>query len=83
MARTGESYQQALVRLRSGSAQRRPAAEARQVDLLSVSYFGLPVTLATFEILDDLSCVVLSGPYLAGPLPDNPLFALPRRRCSS
>jgi hypothetical protein len=80
MARTGESYQRVLVRLRSRGAQGAPAAQARQVDLISVAYFGLPVTLATFEILGDLSCVVISARHLARPFPDNPLVALSRRR---
>jgi hypothetical protein len=82
MARTGESYQQVLVRLRA-RAQPRPAAEGHQVDLLPVSYFGLPVTVATFELLGDLSCVVVSAHHLARPLPANPLLALARQRSSN
>ena len=80
MATTGESYQRVLLRLRSRTAQSRPPAQARQVDLLPVIYFGLPVTLATFEILGDLSCVALSAHHLARPFPDNPLVGLSRRR---
>jgi hypothetical protein len=82
MARTGESYQKVLVRLRA-RAQRRPAAEARQVDLLPVTYFGLPVTLATFEILGNVSCVMISAHHRARPFPDNPLLALSRDRSSN
>jgi hypothetical protein len=41
------------------------------------------VTLATFEILGDVSCVVLSAPHLARPFPRNPLLALSRDRSSN
>ena len=44
MAATGESYQQALAAIRRGTPQ--PDAG---VDLLVVSYFGAPITLAVFE----------------------------------
>jgi hypothetical protein len=82
MAATGESYQTVLLRLRA-RARNRPATQTHPPDLLSVAYFGLPVTLATFEILGDLSCVVLSEPHLGQPFPRNPLLALGRRRSMS
>jgi hypothetical protein len=81
MAATGESYQQALSRLRN--ARRKAAAPTRDVDLIRIQYFGIPVTLATFEILDDLACVALSGGQFPRPAPKSPLFALARRRSLS
>ena len=81
MAATGESYQQALCRLRS--ARRKAAPPADDVDLVAIEYFGIPLTLATFEILGALSCVAVSGSRFPRPFPKNPLFALARRRSLS
>lgn len=80
MAVTGESYQQALSRLRDA---RRRAASTRDVDLIPIEYFGIPLTLATFEMLGDLSCVALSGSRFPLPVPKSPLFAIARRRSLS
>jgi hypothetical protein len=80
MARTGESYQRVLARLRSRGAERGPLTQAGPVDLVSARYFGLPITLATFEILGALSCVALSARHSIRPFPDNPLLALSTRR---
>lgn len=77
MAATGASYQQVLARLRA--EQRAAAAPVNDIDLIPIAYFGLPLTLATFEILGDLSCLVLSG-GLPRPFPKSPLFALARAR---
>jgi len=81
MATTGESYQQALCRLRSAGGN--AAVPTRDVDLIPIEYFGIPLTLATFEILDDLSCVALSGSQFPRPFPKSPLFALARPRSLS
>jgi len=81
MMRTGEGYQQALSRLRKERSI--TIAKAREVDLIPIDYFGLPLTLASFEILGDLSCVVLSVAHLSQPFPRSPLFALSRQRCLS
>ena len=81
MAVTGESYQQALSRLRA--ARRRAAAPPRDIDLITIDYFGIPLTLATFEILGDLSCVAMSGGRFPQPFPKSPLLALARRRSLS
>ncbi len=78
MARTGESYQTVLSRLRSQA--RKAVARTSDVDLLRIDYFGIPMTIATFQILGDLSCVVTPGSLSSGPYPRNPLFALARRR---
>lgn len=78
MAETGESYQQALARWHSRT-QASMTRAPREVDLLCVDYFGARVTLATFQILGRLSCVVVPSSRVArtwGPLPQNPLFAL-------
>ena len=89
MALTGESYQQAHASLRlrpptrQAPAAPRPTAPrptAGDVDLLSIRYFGVPSVLATFEIAGRLSVLVLSNPFLSGPLPLNPLLALGSRR---
>jgi hypothetical protein len=81
MAKTGESYQTVLCRLRS--QQRQAVAPATDVDLIPIDYFGIPLTIATFEILGDLSCVVTPGSLSLGPFPRNPLFALARQRSLS
>ena len=81
MAATGESYQQVLSRLRS--ARRRAASPTRDVDLIPIDYFGIPLTLATFELLGDLSCVAVSGSGFPRPFPKSPFFALARRRSLS
>ena len=78
MARTGESYQTVLSRLRS--QEREAVSHAGDVDLIPIGYFGIPLTIATFLIFDDLSCVVTPGSLLSGPFPRNPLFALTRER---
>lgn len=44
MAATGESYQQAHARVAT-----RQVTTAPQTDLVPVSYFGIPVALATIE----------------------------------
>jgi hypothetical protein len=81
MAETGESYQRALSRVRAEEAT--PSREPFDVDLLCVDYFGARVTLATFRILERLSCVVLPSSPLPRPnswLPMSPLFALGGRQ---
>jgi hypothetical protein len=65
MARTGESYQQALDRIRG--------ARGTNVALLRIDLFGVPATLATFEILGRIACVVVHGH------PRSPLIALGAR----
>ena len=81
MARTGESYQRVLARLQT--QQRQPAARANDVDLIAIDYFGIPLTIATFELLGELSCVVTPGSVSSGPLPKSPLFALSQQRSLS
>lgn len=78
MASTGESYQTVLSRLRS--QQRQVVARAGDVDLIPIDYFGIPLTIATFQVLGDLSCVVTAGSLSLGPFPRSPLFALARQR---
>jgi hypothetical protein len=78
MARTGESYQQTLSRLRREKTDR--SAPGRDVDLIPIDYFGFPAMLATFEILEGLSCIVTPGSHLPEPCPKSPFFALARQR---
>jgi hypothetical protein len=80
MAKTGETYQTVLSRMR---LQRESAAPAADVDLICVDYFGTPLTIATFQIFGDLSCVVTPASISSGPFPKSPLFALARRRSLS
>jgi hypothetical protein len=55
MAETGESYQKALHAVAtpptgvSAARGRQAARDGMPVDLIAAHYFGLPVTLATFE----------------------------------
>jgi hypothetical protein len=74
MARTGESYQTVLGRLRR--QDRQAVARASDVDLIPIDYFGIRVTMATFELLGELSCVVTPGSLPSGPFPRSPLFGL-------
>ncbi|MBX3226845.1 MAG: hypothetical protein KIT84_38495 [Labilithrix sp.] len=69
MARTGESYQQALARVLEGRT-------AGAVDLLRIEYFGAPATLATFEVAGRLACVVVSSRHAPRPFPESPIYAL-------
>jgi len=73
MASNGESYQRALCRLRP---QRATVAPSHPADLIPIEYFGVPLTLATFEIFDSLACVFTSARHLSGPMPKSPLLAL-------
>lgn len=88
MALTGESYQQAHARVLELRPPARPAtarttappAAEGDVDLLSIRYFGVPSTLATFEIAGRLAILVLSNPRRSVPFPLHPLIALGSRR---
>jgi len=71
MAETGESYQKALSRLRAKSVA--ASVGVGEVDLLNVDVFGVRVTIATFELLQTVSCVAM-------PHGKSPLFALARPR---
>src|SRR4051794_20746798 len=75
MARTGESYQKALSRIQAD----RGRSSAVGVDLVSIEYFGVAATLATYEVAGRLACIVVSSPRKAGPFPANPLVALASR----
>ena len=58
-------------------------ARAGDVDLVAIDYFGIPLTIATFEILGALSCVVTTAVLSRGASPKSPLFALARPRSLS
>jgi hypothetical protein len=81
MARTGESYQQArtcVLALHEPARRAQVETEGTDIgaDLRLISYFGVPLALATFQIAGGLSVLVLSGPRGRGPFPSNPLLAL-------
>jgi hypothetical protein len=73
MARTGESYQRALARILD---ERAGAPPAREVDLLAFEYFGVPATLATFEVAGRLACVAVSSRLASGTFPRSVLLSL-------
>ncbi|HEX2670748.1 MAG TPA: hypothetical protein VHM25_07750 [Polyangiaceae bacterium] len=82
MAETGESYQQALTRIRT-QKQERAHHLPSHIDLLCIDYFGTELTLATFQILERLACVVVPSSRLcrsASPGPRSPLLALDGQR---
>lgn len=84
MADTGETYQQALARVRI-QEQNSTRYLPRDVDLLCVDYFGTELTLATFQILERLSCVVvpnsrLARAWSASASVRSPLLALGKQR---
>lgn len=72
MARTGETYQQALERIRG----RRRARDPRdpEVDLVAIDWFGGTAALATIRNMGITSFFVVSAPASRGP------FAVPMRR---
>jgi hypothetical protein len=72
MARTGESYQRALARIRD---ERAGSTAAGGADLVAFEYFGVPATLATFEIAGRLACVALTS-LSSGPFPRSVLLSL-------
>ena len=80
MAETGESYQQALSRSSGSGTRPAPGWLPADVDLLRIDYFGTKVTLATFELMGNVSCVVLASSRVPLPYPKSPFFALDRRR---
>ncbi len=61
MARTGENYQKARHRLLEHRVGRQDGA-----DLIAITYFGVPVTVATFEGPSHIGVVLVSG--AGGPL---------------
>jgi hypothetical protein len=71
MAATGESYQQALARI----ATRPPSATAPRADLVPVSYYGIPLALATIEIRGVAIAVLvpLSPAWRHGEVPQSPV----------
>jgi hypothetical protein len=68
MAATGESYQAALARLVSEGSRgtHRLHRSVRAPWLLPASYFGVPVTLAVYEVFSRASLILVSG--CGGPL---------------
>lgn len=74
------SYQKALSSLRHVEAptQSSTCSEATDngVDLLPIRYFGVPATVATFEIAGRLAVLVVSSSHRAVPFPQNPIVAL-------
>ena len=80
MERTGESYQKALSRLLHLDVPRWPKARSEAtnngVDLLPISYFGVPAAVATFEIAGRLAVLVVSSQHRGTPFPRSPIVAL-------
>ena len=63
MAATGESHQAALTRVLAERAQREGGNSTPESlpDLIPVTYFGLKLTVAVFDVLSHLRVVVVSG----------------------
>jgi hypothetical protein len=74
MRATGESYQKARARILSSGVRERPRA-----DLVPISYFGLPATLATIESQGVVVCAVVPSSTLWGHRYPHP-FPLPLLR---
>jgi hypothetical protein len=80
MRKTGESYQKARASILS--ERRLPNVRA---DLLAVTWYGLPVTLATYETNDLSGAILIPSSKLWGhgypnPFPHYALLALMRSR---
>ena len=77
MGATGESYQKALHEIRHSRDQLHHPFSG--VDLVTAQYFGVPITLATFEAVDPMGHPVImwvpsSQSVRAGSLPSLPLM---------
>jgi hypothetical protein len=68
MAATGASYQTALAKVvaERGQGKDRMPRSLRTPSLLRASYFGVPVTLAVYEVFSRASLILVSG--CGGPL---------------
>ncbi len=66
MAVTGESHQTALQRIMALRGNDRPPAGPGVPDLIPISYFGVPITLAALEVLSHVRLILVSG--AGGPL---------------
>jgi hypothetical protein len=68
MAATGESYQATLEKLvaEGGSRKDRARRQLSAPCLLRANYFGVPVTLAVYEVFSRASVILVSG--CGGPL---------------
>jgi len=61
MASTGESHQVALHRIIALRGNERRPAGPRVPDLLAANYFGVPITVAAFEVLSHVRLILVSG----------------------
>lgn len=61
MASTGESHQTALRRILASRSHERRVEGSGVPDLIATSYFGVPITLAAYEILSHLRLILVSG----------------------
>ena len=63
MAATGESHQTALTRILTGQAALEGGTSTPEdvPDLIPVTYFGIKLTVAVFDVLSHLRVVVVSG----------------------
>lgn len=73
MAATGETYQKAHWQILGARAKTPNAGSA---DLVPITYFGVPATLATFEALGRLFVMLVSSPVRAHPFPANPMLGM-------
>jgi hypothetical protein len=61
MASTGESYQAALRQVLALRGAERRGERTSVPDLIAASYFGVPVTVAAYEVLSHLRLILVSG----------------------
>jgi hypothetical protein len=61
MAATGESHQTALQRILLRRAASRTGAPARVPELIATTYFGVPITVAAYEVLSHVRLILVSG----------------------
>jgi hypothetical protein len=61
MAATGESHQAAHSRILALRSSARLVERAAVPDLIATSYFGVPITIAAYEILSHVRLILVSG----------------------
>jgi len=61
MASTGESYQSAQRRVLVSRSTPRGLGRGGVPDLIATTYFGVPITVAAYEVLSHLRLILVSG----------------------
>ena len=61
MASTGEGYQAAHRRILALRSTARRIERTRVPELIATTYFGMPITVAAYEILSHVRLILVSG----------------------